>query len=84
MRIGQVVSSFAGFALMLGVSQAVFAQISGSVSSGSVALPGGVVGTIGTGGTFAGPMATTGAPYTAIRKTTRVQRLANGTTITHV
>ena len=83
MRIGQVVSSLAGFALILGMGQAVLAQTSTAVGGVSVTLPSGVVG-IGSGGGFAGPMGITGAPYSAIRKTPRVQRLANGTTITHV
>jgi hypothetical protein len=38
---------------------------------------------MGVGFTGGELMGTTGAPYTAIRKNTRVQRLANGTTITH-
>ncbi|MGA3046728.1 MAG: hypothetical protein ABSD67_08905 [Terracidiphilus sp.] len=83
MRIGQVISSFGSFALMLGVSQGLLAQTGATVSGGSVTLPSGVVG-ITSAGAFAGPMGITGAPYSATRKTTRVQKLANGTTITHV
>jgi hypothetical protein len=74
MRIGQVVSGFAGFALMLGLGQGLLAQTGTAGTSGSVAI---------TSTSGSGPMGTAGAPYTAICKTTRVQRLANGTTITH-
>jgi hypothetical protein len=76
MRLGQVVSGFASFALMLGVSQAMSAQSSTATVSGSTGA-GFTVGTVGLVGK-------TAAPYTATRKTTRVQKLANGTTITHV
>jgi hypothetical protein len=83
MRIGQVVSGFAGFALMIGVGQGLLAQSGTPATSGSVTINSGSAGMlIASGG--GGLMSTTGAPYTAIRKTTRVQRLANGTTITHV
>lgn len=76
MRIGQVVLSFAGVALALVSSQALQAQT-------AVAAPNGIVG-----GVFSvarqEPAVRTREPYTATRKTTRVQKLANGTTITHV
>ena len=74
MRIGQVVLSFAGVALTLVSSQVLAAQT-------TAAVPIGIVGI----GIAAGPGAVnrTMEPYSAIRKTTRVQKLANGTTITH-
>jgi hypothetical protein len=75
MRLGQVVSGLASFALMLGAGQALPAQTSTPAVSGSVG--------VGFSTGIAGPTATTAAPYSAIRKTTRVQKLANGTIITH-
>ncbi len=67
--------------LMLGLGQGLLAQTGTSVTGGTVTFSSGVVGT-GSVGAFGAPTGTTGEPYTAIRKTTRVQRLANGTTIT--
>jgi hypothetical protein len=75
MRIGQFVSGIASFALMVGMGQALLAQTSTSGVSGSVG--------VGIGVGVRGPVGTAGAPYSATRKTTRVQKLANGTTITH-
>ena len=75
MRIGQVVLSFAGVALTLVSSQALVAQISTSVPVRSVGVG------IGVG---SGAVGRNLEPYTATRKTTRVQKLANGTTITRV
>jgi hypothetical protein len=83
MRIGQVVSSFAGFALMFGSGQGLPAQTSTSVASGTVTIASGSGAMMGVGFTGGELMGTTGAPYTAIRKNTRVQKLANGTTISH-
>jgi hypothetical protein len=83
MRIGQVVASFAGFALILGVGQGLLAQSSTSGTSGSVVITSGGGAVMGFGSAGGRPVGTTGAPYTAIRKNTRVQRLANGTTISH-
>ena len=76
MRLGQVVSGIASFALMLGAGQALLAQSSTPGVSGSVGVGIGVV--------VRGPVGTASAPYSATRTTTRVQKLANGTTITHV
>jgi len=83
MRIGQVISGFAGFALTVGLGQGLLGQTSTSVTSGTVTIASGSGGMMGVGFTGVELMGTTGAPYTAIRKTTRVQRLANGTTISH-
>jgi len=83
MRIGKVVSGVAGFVMMLGAGQAVLAQTSAAGAGGSMVVSMGSMGTgflVGAGGS----VGTAGAPYTATRKTTRVQKLANGTTITHV
>lgn len=83
MRIRQFVSSLAGFALLLGAGPALVGQTSTVVLSGGVAGSGGGFGS-GSGVAGGVAMRVPGEPYTAIRKTTRVQKLANGTTITHM
>ena len=83
MRFGKVVSGFASFALMVGMGQAMFAQSSAAVTSGSGAVPSGSIGGMGFAVGVPARVGTASAPYTATRKTTRVQKLANGTIITH-
>lgn len=68
---------------------ALFSAVAAGISAQNVALPTTASGQTETvsgfiGVSLGGPAALTGAPYTATRKTTRVQTLANGTTVTHV
>lgn len=81
MRIGQMISGVAGFALMVGVGQRLLAQTTATVPAGGVAASSGGAGFFMGRGVMPG---IPGSPYTGTRKTTRVQKLANGTTITHV
>ena len=87
MRIGQIVPGIAGFALMIVSTQAAFAQDIAVVSksgggSAAAALVGGGTGVLASGLSEPEAQNRTIEPYTANRKTTRVQKLANGTTIT--
>jgi hypothetical protein len=81
MRIREFVSSLAGFALLLGMGQALAGQTGTAAIGGGVIGSGGGIG-IGVAGSVA--LGAPGEPYSAVRKTTRVQKLANGTTITHI
>jgi len=84
MRLSRFLFIVAGFALMLLSSRALPAQEltpRSSGSAGAAALRG--PGVVGTGCSEAKPGSRTIEPYTATRKTTRVQTLANGATITH-
>jgi len=74
MRTVRIILSFAGLALPLLAGHALFSQAVTSVHNGRVTQG------FGTG---TGPSARKIEPYTAIRKTTRVQKLADGATITH-
>jgi hypothetical protein len=75
MRIGQFVSSFVGFALMLVLSQALRAQTTTVISIEGESI----------GGCYSRvePIAATGEPFTGVLKTKCVQKLADGTAITH-
>jgi hypothetical protein len=83
MRLSRILFIIAGFALMLLSSRALPAQEltprSGG-SAGAAVLRG--PGVVGKGCSEAEPRNRTIEPYTATRKTTRVQTLANGITIT--
>ncbi len=77
MRLGRMIRVLGIAALGSAAASTIWAQSAGIVQ------PPVVTGQIGSGGAVL--LGTrTGAPYTATRKTTRVQTLANGTTITHV
>lgn len=87
MRLSQIVPGIAGFALMIVSTQAAFAQDIAVVSksgggSAAAALVGGGTGVLASGRSEPEAQNRTIEPYTANRKTTRVQKLANGTTIT--
>jgi hypothetical protein len=80
---GRVVIGLAGLALALGMAPALTAQAP-SVAVGRGAGPGIAAGFDGGGFHGFGMRApVTGAPYSALRTTTRVETLANGSTITH-
>jgi|HubBroStandDraft_6_1064221.scaffolds.fasta_scaffold30861_2 hypothetical protein len=72
MNMGKFLCAVAGLALVLAVSPAIYGQ----AGSGRGFGPGGRFSE------FHGTV-TTGAPYSATRTITRVQKLDNGTTITH-
>jgi len=81
MHIGRLVSGIAGLALVIVSSHGLLAQDNSPIlrpGNGTAMGPG--------AGAFGGRgmKVTTGAPYTAIRKTTFVEKLANGTTINRV
>ncbi len=79
MRFVRFASTIAGFGLMVLSLPAMHAQGTVSIVSGGGVGVSGVAGGI----SYAlGGQGMTGMPYTATRKTTRVQKLADGTTIT--
>jgi len=87
MRIGQIAPGIAGFFLMIVSTQAALAQdiaVVGKSGGGSAvaALVGGGIGAFASNCSEPESQNRTTEPYTANRKTTRVQKLANGTTIT--
>lgn len=76
MRSERLIFSLASFAFLLLSSQTLLAQNAASPNSG-------VIGAAGCNCPDAESKKPAIEPYTAIRKTTRVQKLANGVTITH-
>jgi hypothetical protein len=81
MRLSRFVSSFAGFALVIFSSQTLLAQTGAIVARSSGSGTG--IGIAGEGCSETEPQKQVIEPYTGVRKTTRVQKLADGTTITH-
>lgn len=81
MRLSRFVFSLSGLALVFFSSQALLAQIGASVARSTGSSTG--IGIAAAGCSETEPQKRTIEPYTGIRKTTRVQKLADGTTITH-
>lgn len=79
--IGKSVCGFAGLVLMIAAGPMVAAQTP-SIAVGGHEFAGGFEGGPGADG-FGAHTPVTGAPYSALRTTTHVQTLANGSTITH-
>jgi len=78
MRVGQFLSGYVSLALLLGAGQAPLAQSSAAVVNGRAGT-GFSVGVASPLGRTPGPY----RPYSFTRTTTRVKKLADGTTITH-
>ena len=81
MRLSRFVFSLSGLALAIFSSQALLAQTGASVARSADSSTG--IGISAAGCSETEPQKRTIEPYTGIRKTTRVQKLADGITITH-